>query len=168
LRIVCFATGELAIIREISHNVKDLNARNAGPKRGFPVRTLLCATLAVAAFHAYADAPGPVPDEAGKAAMATPSPTPAVTQAAPASSTGVSVQRRADGTRVISTQGDSTGMVNLLNRSMPTLRAREAASFREQEGLRREREAEAQAALVHHTECYRLWGEATCAPKLDK
>jgi hypothetical protein len=156
-----FAMGELAIIREISHNVKDLNARNEGPKRGFPVRTLLCAALALVAFHAYADAPGPGP-EGGKAASPAPLPP------AAASSSGVAVQRRSDGTRVITTQGDSTGMVNLLNRSMPALRAREAASFREQEAIRREREAEAQAALIHHTECYRLWGEATCAPKLDK
>ena len=129
------------------------------------MRTLLCAALALAAVHAYADAPGPGPAEADKAAVTTP---PAATSAAPASTGNVAVQRRADGTRVISTQGDSTGMVNLLNSSMPTLRAREAASFREQEGLRREREAEARAALIHHTECYRLWGEATCAPKLDK
>ena len=156
-----FATGELAIIREISHIVKDLKARNLGRQRGFPVRTLLCAALALVAFHAYADAPGPGPAEADKAAAATP-------PVAPASTAGVAVQRRADGTRVITTQGDSTGMVNLLNRSMPAMRAREAASFREREGIRREREAEAQAALIHHTECYRHWGEATCAPKLDK
>jgi len=51
-----FATGELAIIREISHIVKDLKARNLGRQRGFPVRTLLCAALALAALHAYADA----------------------------------------------------------------------------------------------------------------
>ena len=129
------------------------------------MRTLLCAALALAAVHAYADAPGPGPAEADKAAVTTP---PAATSAAPASTGSVAVQRRADGTRVISTQGDSTGMVNLLNSSMPTLRAREAVTFREQEAIRREREAEARAALIHHTECYRLWGEATCAPKLDK
>ena len=132
------------------------------------MRTVTLAALALAAFHAYADAPGPALTEAQKAAAQTPSPAPQIAPAPASSSAELTVQRRSDGTRVISQQGDSTGMVNLLNRSMPAMRAREAASFREEEALRREREAERQAALIHHTECYRLWGEATCAPKPGK
>ena len=123
------------------------------------MRILLSASLLLAAFHAFADAPGNMPTEAERAAAARQG-TSAKGQPA------VATQQGADGRRVITNMGDSTGMVNLLNRSMPSMRAREAQDFREQEGLRREREAEQQAALIHHTECYRLWGEATCAPKL--
>jgi len=123
------------------------------------VRILLSASLLLAAFHAFADAPGNMPTEAERAAAARQG-------TAAAGQPAVTAQQRADGRRVITNMGDSTGMVNLLNRSMPSLRAREAQDFREQEGLRREREAEQQAALIHHTECYRLWGEATCATKL--
>ena len=152
----------------MSRNVKDLNARSQGRNRGVPVRKLVSAALALVALNAYADAPGPALSEAQKAAAQMPSPAPQVTQGTAPAGAAVSVQRRSDGTRVISQQGDSTGMVNLLNSSMPNLRAIEAASFREQEALRREREAEQRAALIYHTECYRLWGEATCAPKPGK
>jgi hypothetical protein len=129
----------------------------------------MCATLALVAFQACADAPGPLPVE-GQAVPVAPSAAPAVVAppGTPPAASNVTVQRRNDGSRVITTTGDSTGMVNLLNRSMPNMRAREAAEFREREALRREREAEQAAALIHHTECYRLWGEATCAPKLNK
>ena len=121
------------------------------------MKTLISAALALVAFQALADAPGPFLTEAEKAAAAR-----------QAGSPPVSAQRTAEGRRVITNQGDSTAMVNLLNRSMPSMRAREAVEFREQEAIRRERDAEREAALIYHTECYRQWGEATCAPKLSK
>ena len=129
------------------------------------MKKTIAVALALAAFHAHADAPGPFLSEAEKAEAARRA---AATPAAATTSQPVTAQRGADGRRVITNHGDSTAMVNLLNRSMPTLRAREAAEFREQEALRREREAEQAAALIHHTECFRHWGEATCAPKLGK
>jgi len=119
--------------------------------------------LAFSACQALADAPGPASTEAQRNAA---SDAQRAGAAAAQGSAPVAVQRGADGRRVVTNQGDSTAMVNLLNRSMPALRAREAQDFREQEALRREREAEQQAALIHHTECFRQWGEATCAPKL--
>ena len=124
------------------------------------MKRIICAAVALVTVQAFADAPGPFLTEAEKAA--------ATAAAGQAGSPPVTSQRSAEGRRVITNQGDSTAMVNLLNRSMPTLRAREGAEFREQEALRREREAERDAALIYHTECYRQWGEATCAPKLAK
>ena len=117
----------------------------------------MSASLLLAALNAFADEPGNVPTEAERAAAA---------RQGTAAGQPVTSQRGPDGRRVVTNMGDSTAMVNLLNRSMPAMRAREAQEFREQEGLRREREAEQQAALIHHTECYRQWGEATCATKL--
>ena len=125
------------------------------------MKVLVSAIVALAALQAHADAPGPFNAEAEKAAASA-------RQGAVPSNVPVTSQRTADGRRVITNQGDSTAMVNLLNRSMPALRAREAQDFREQEALRREREAEREAALIHHTECFRQWGEATCAPKPTK
>jgi len=116
----------------------------------------MSASLLLAALNAFADAPGNIPTEAERAAAA---------RQGTAVGQPVTSQRGSDGRRVVTNMGDSTAMVNLLNRSMPSMRAREAQDFREQEGLRREREAEQQAALIHHTECYRQWGEATCATK---
>jgi hypothetical protein len=114
---------------------------------------LIAVSVALAALHARADAPGPMPEEG-------------VTPASPAAATEAKAEAAPPGGAHI-TAGDLTARpIVLSDRVAPTLRARELHALREQEGLRRERELELQAAAIHASECYREWGETTCVPKL--
>ena len=121
------------------------------------MRKLIALALLPLAFDAGADEPGNAtlpanltrPDAAASAG--------AVEQFG-----NVFVVRRADGSRLITSRGDSAQTVALLERTMTQMKAREARDWRDMEALRREREAEAQAASAHQSECYRHYGEKTC------
>ena len=115
---------------------------------------LIAVTVTLAALQARADAPEPMPEEG-------------VTPASPAVAAPEAKAEATPPAGARITAGDLTARpIVLSDRVAPTARAREAQALREQEGLRRERELELQAAAIHASECYREWGEATCVPKL--
>jgi len=118
------------------------------------VRMLIAVTMALAALYARADAPGPMPEEGVSPASPAAAAAEAKAEATPSG-----------GARI--TAGDLTARpIVLSDRIGPSMRARELQAQREQEGLRRERELELQAAAIYVSECYREWGETTCVPKL--
>jgi len=121
------------------------------------VRKLIALALLPLAFNAGADEPGnaTIPSNLTRPNVGA--------RAGTVEQFGeVFVVRRADGSRTITSRGDSAQTVALLERTMTQMKAREARDFRDMEALRREREAEAQAALAYQSECYRHYGEKSC------
>lgn len=127
------------------------------------MRKLIALALLPLAFNAGADEPGtgPMPGVATMPGTAT-RPDAAARAGAVEQFGNVFVVRRADGSRLITSRGDSSQTVALLERTMTQMKAREARDWRDMEALRREREAEAQAALAYQSECYRHYGDKSC------